>query len=244
VDFGKSNVGFVTMGGVRNFAYFAAESTLSFLVKRQVAMWFILDRDEKEQAEIDIIRKRMGAESHLVILSKRELENYLIQPEAIKEFILLKRRLAGTTDVAGLPDLDELTEQIDREAESLRRLAVDKRLSKIACVPVLYDQRRIFQGDVPVVDGIDSEIEKLIKQLTEAKANLKKVQESISSEFSKHWGENKLSVVPGDILLDSLCKVYGVRYKKDLGDGARLASFLSGNNIDKELRDVIEAIVA
>jgi putative ATP-dependent endonuclease of the OLD family len=243
VDFGKANVGFVTMGGVRNFAYFAAESTLSFLTKRQVTMWFILDHDEKDEAEIDTFRKRIGAWSHLCVLKKRELENYLIQPEAIKEFIGLKRSLMNMKDNTKLPSLDELKKKLNENADGLKQLAIDKRLSKVLCVPIYYEQKRIFSGSGSVARNIKDEIEKHIKDLEIKKDNITFVEENIITEFSKDWQFDKLSVVPGDILLDKVCSEYGVRYKKDLDDGARLASCIKDANIDKDLRAIIQEIV-
>src|SRR5262249_34948471 len=50
VNFGQANVGFIAMGGVRNFAHYATEATLSFLSNRRVKMWFLVDRDEKDDA--------------------------------------------------------------------------------------------------------------------------------------------------------------------------------------------------
>ena len=48
INFSQANVGFIPMGGVRNFAHFATDKILSFLTKRQVKMWFLMDRDEKK----------------------------------------------------------------------------------------------------------------------------------------------------------------------------------------------------
>jgi len=46
------------MGGVHNFGYFAAEQTVSFLMKRKVKLWFLMDRDEKEEGEIAKLAKK------------------------------------------------------------------------------------------------------------------------------------------------------------------------------------------
>jgi hypothetical protein len=48
--------------------------------------------------------------------------------------------------------------------------------------------------------------------------------------------------VPGDILLDSVCSRFKVRYKKDI-DGQRLAGLITANEIDKEMKSIIADIV-
>jgi putative ATP-dependent endonuclease of the OLD family len=40
VNLSQANVGFISMGGVRNFAHYAADTIISFLSRRQVTVWF------------------------------------------------------------------------------------------------------------------------------------------------------------------------------------------------------------
>src|SRR5262249_43945987 len=83
----KGNVGFVHMGGARNFAHYAAEHTLDLLSRRQIELTFVLDRDEAEDAEVTRMADRLGNRASLHTLQKRELENYLLDAEAIYQFI-------------------------------------------------------------------------------------------------------------------------------------------------------------
>ena len=71
VNLTQSNVGFIIMGGARSFAYFAAESTLSFLAKRQVKMLFLMDRDEKDQEDIKAIQERLADNVIASVLQKK-----------------------------------------------------------------------------------------------------------------------------------------------------------------------------
>jgi len=75
VNLAQRNVGFVRMGGVRNFTHYATEAILSFLSKRQVEMWFLLDHDEQRQEEIVRIKERLGQRASVHVLRKREIEN-------------------------------------------------------------------------------------------------------------------------------------------------------------------------
>lgn len=71
----KAGVGFVPMLGVRNLAQFAAEATITFLSRRQVKMWFLMDRDERDDSEVRRLATRLGKQAELHVLSRRELEN-------------------------------------------------------------------------------------------------------------------------------------------------------------------------
>lgn len=71
VNFSQSNVGFISMGGVRNFFHYAAEVTLSFLTKRQVKMWFLIDRDEKDDFEISKFKQALSENATFKVLNRR-----------------------------------------------------------------------------------------------------------------------------------------------------------------------------
>jgi len=91
LDLAQSNVGFVHMKGVRNFAHFAAESTLELLSKRQIQIWFVTDRDERNDEEVKRMLERLHGRAKLYVLPKRELENYLMNEDAILRFIEYKQ---------------------------------------------------------------------------------------------------------------------------------------------------------
>jgi hypothetical protein len=130
INFSQVGVGFVHMGGVHNFGYFASEQTLTFLTKRKVKLWFLLDRDEKEESEINKLAKKCSADASLKVLRKRELENYLIVPRVVAEFVGLKLRLADTKAPIHPPAEADVTKKIDEIAEKLKSFAIEKRVAK------------------------------------------------------------------------------------------------------------------
>src|SRR5262249_3940926 len=67
IDLSKANVGFVQMGGVRNFAHFAADATIALLSRRRIRLWFISDRDEREDSEVRSMLQRLGQGATLKI---------------------------------------------------------------------------------------------------------------------------------------------------------------------------------
>jgi predicted ATP-dependent endonuclease of OLD family len=75
VNLSKSNVGFIHMEGARNFTHFATKATLSVLTKRQVQMWFIMDRDERDDAEIDKLKEIAGENAVVKVVEERAFWN-------------------------------------------------------------------------------------------------------------------------------------------------------------------------
>ena len=94
VNLSRTNVGFVKMGGSRNFSHYAATATLTFLAKRQVRSWILLDRDERNADEIAKFETIAGQFASVKVLESREIENYLLAPRAIVELIALKSSAA------------------------------------------------------------------------------------------------------------------------------------------------------
>lgn len=89
----QPSIGFVSMGGVRNFTHYATKKTIEFLCKRRVLVFFMLDHDERDEDEINTLKDKLGNKGQLIVLKKRELENYLLCPRAIGEFIKEKYKL-------------------------------------------------------------------------------------------------------------------------------------------------------
>jgi hypothetical protein len=71
-------------------------------------MWFILDRDEKNASDIERFQEKAKENVFIKVLSNREIENYLLYPRAIIEFIRLKRELSGSQNIGELPPEDDV----------------------------------------------------------------------------------------------------------------------------------------
>jgi predicted ATP-dependent endonuclease of OLD family len=242
INFSQANVGFIPMGGVRNFAHFATEATLSFLVKRQVKMWFLLDRDEKEDSEVANLQNRLGQNATLKVLKKREIENYLVCPRAIKKLIIIKRNSLGELDCE-LPEEGEIFEKIQECAEQLKQLSINKRLAKILCKPIYPSTEQLFNNlqNESVKERVAEEIQRLITQLEESNHQIETVYHETSTSVESDWELKKLDIVPGDLLLDMVCKNYGTRFKKER-DGSRLAALMTESEIDNEVCEIIREI--
>ncbi|MDJ0555601.1 MAG: AAA family ATPase [Microcoleaceae cyanobacterium MO_207.B10] len=242
VNFSQANVGFVIMGGVRNFAHFATETTLSFLTKRQVKMWFLLDRDEKEDSEVSKLESRLGNNAKLKVLSKREIENYLICPSTIRRFIQSKKELEGKP-IYELPEIDEIFNKIEECAEKLKQLSIDKRVIK-KLPKLIYPSEKNLLKDPDtstIVERINLQINSNIKKLEESKKDTENIYKEIQSEVEKNWNHKKLDIVPGDLLLDEVCQIYNVRFNKTK-DASRIAALMDKDKIDSEICEIIKEI--
>lgn len=242
INFSRATVGFIHMGSARNFTHFATESTLSFMAKRQVKMWFLLDRDEKNDSEIRKLQEAVGENAVVKFLEKREIENYLVCPHAIIEFIKLKKDLSGNRTMEELPSESVIKKTIEESAEELKQTAINKRVAKILCKPV-YPSRNLIHGGAPetnISNKITEEINKLISQLEETRNRVESVHKEQCESIEGAWQERKLAIVPGDLLLDSICKKYGVRFKKE--DGVRLAALMQESEIHDEIKEIIRSI--
>jgi len=243
VNLGQANVGFIAMGGVRNFAHFAAETTLSFLTKRRVQVWFIIDRDERDDSDIARMQQILGGKASIRALAKREIENYLISPQAIKKFIQLKKHMAGDLSETNSPDEEAIKAAIDEIAESLKQFAIDKRVAKLVCRPVYPLLQHIFdeKSSLSSKDRMSSELERMKREVEEAQSTLFAQYIEQAEALETIWQKDKLAIVPGDILLDRVCQKYGVRFLKER-DGGRLAALMDASDINGDIKSIITDI--
>ena len=183
------------MGGVRNFTYFAAEATLIFLSKRQVGLWFIVDRDERDEAEIAKLQQLVGGKACIHVLEKREIENYMVSPRALLTFINRKKTAMGAPSKGA-----ELTESmvvaaLDKAAENLKQVTIAKRVARLVCRPAYPDIKHLFdniQGP-ETADKISGEIQRLVDSLIQNKSDVQRIYEEQVKEVEKLWASSKFT---------------------------------------------------
>jgi len=245
VNLNQSNVGFIPIGGSRNIGHYAAQETLSFLKKRQVTMWILIDRDERDDIEISKLKKALGQRADISVWKKREIENYLICPRAIARFIKLKKELALSEKVSDEvePAISDIIKTIDECADKLKQITIDKRVARRSFLSIRpWLIMNVDNGhEASVVKKITDKSQKMIEQLQETINQLAIIYEEEANAVNAAWQADKLNLVPGDVLLDMVCQRFNVRYKKEL-DGVRLAALLTENEIDDEIKEIIRAI--
>jgi putative ATP-dependent endonuclease of the OLD family len=241
VNLNQYNVGFIHMGGIRNFTHYAAEETLTFLTRRQVKLWFIIDRDEKRDDEIAKMKDRLGDKARLLSLNRREIENYLLLPRAILEFIKLKNRMAGK-DTKIAEDAEKISQLMNSSAENLKQFIINKRIAEGLHRPV-YPTNSInyYSGQESVSKELASKLEAMIKLLEDRKKEIERYSKEEQEYVESIWNDKKFEIIPGDMLLDSVCKKFGTSFNK-MQDGKRLASLMKDEEIDPEIKMIIKEI--
>jgi len=241
VNLAQRNIGFIRMGGVRNFTHYANEAVLSFLSRRQVEIFFLLDHDEKDNEEIRSISEKLSGKAKVKVLDKREIENYLLSPKALCTFLTKKTEHSKKSE----QELSEnkIAELLPQCAEKLREFTIGKHVFRTLCKPVFATSSWV--DDVPrhgAKEAIRAELQKQTSSIDERQTQLDDVYGKESEAVGKNWESSKLDRVPDSELLENLFQEYGVHFHKET-DSARLAAKISKDEIDKELVDFIKQLV-
>jgi len=240
VNLAQRNVGFISMGGVRNFTHYATEAILSFLSKRQVDIWFVLDHDENDSEDIERLTTRLEQRASLHVLRKRELENYLLSPRAIGVFLGSKTQsFEGHSPAQAAANVKVL---LDDCCEQLKGFSLLKRVAKKLCKPVFVEGKfecQIKGDDVEAV--ITVKLKEQAEELSRRERSLAGALERETAELELAWPDAKQDIVPGPELLDLLCQRFGIRFRKE-SDSHRLAALLTADEVDPEIRDILQAL--
>jgi predicted ATP-dependent endonuclease of OLD family len=238
VSFGQASLGFVTTGGARNFTHYATAATLSFLKKRNVKLTFVLDRDERDTQDLANLRSKLEDDGDLKVLRRRELENYLLQPETLARYILQR------SEGRHAPTSEEIRAAIDEVCDELREMTVERRILKHICKPVIPDRQRIIKrGDRDFDSAVQEQLQLARTRLEELEAELKELTRETSLELSAVWSDHKQDVVPGDEILDRLFKRFGMRFNKR-HEGPNIAREMRESEMPRELAELIRGLVA
>jgi hypothetical protein len=240
VNLSQANVGFVRMGGVRNFCHYAAAATLSFLSKRRVQSWILLDRDEMDEAEVEKLKKVTADCASVKVWEHREIENLLLQPRAIMELVRFKLRAAGKPDNSVSQEAVE--EGLQDAFAALKQVAICKRVTKALCVPVFARKEVHDVMDGESVEGkLGEELERMIRDLEGRKSKIGAVHKAKSEEVEGNWMVHKEQLVPGDLVLDHVLRRFSLRFNKD-HDGPRLAGLMREEEIEQVAKTLIREL--
>ena len=229
VNLSRGNVGFILLRGIGNLSYYAAKETLAFLHNRNVEMVFLIDRDEKADSEINAIKDALGQRVVFFPTEARELENYLLVPSAIAEYI--SERKDGKTTVSA-EDIEAL---LETKVEELKGYALLKHLCHH--LRPIYPDREM--SDRPLnkdecIEHFCGIVRGMQRTAEDIQKSIVAFQEHVSAHLEDRWDREKYKLVPGTELLDEVFKTYGLRFLK-LRDGPGLAAKLDDHAIDNEL---------
>lgn len=238
ISFGQAALGFVTTGGARNFTHYATASTLAFLRKRNVKTVFVLDRDERDNEDLEKLQRQVSGVSELQLLNRRELENYLLAPSALAEFIAVKSGQAST------PTREEVSAAIDEICESLRTASIERRVLKRVCAPLYPDRQSVISrgDDIDFTASVVSELSKISDSLTRLERELATLLQDAENQVHHEWGSRKYEIVPGEEVLTMLFRRYGLRFNKRQ-DCVKIAALMEREEIPDEITQVIRNLV-
>ena len=167
---------------------------------------FLRDRDELS----DESACKLGASGNVHLLARRELENYLLEPDAIAQ-VLDGATLAGTVDALG-PDADAT-----RNTVLLKTVVA--RLKRIRTP----DRKQVEELRMAGA-GLDELVQMILDATTpvELEHHIREVWSEASAALDGAWEQRKLDLAPGEEVLDAVWKAHGRRYDKKR-DGPRIA---------------------
>ncbi|WP_078614284.1 AAA family ATPase [Streptomyces griseus] len=238
VSFGQAALGFVTTGGARNFTHYATASTLSFLGKRNVKTVFVLDRDERDERDLQKLESQISGISELKLLSRRELENYLLSAPALAKFIPVKSQ--GRAN----PSEEEIGAAIEEICDSLMAASIERRVLKVVCAPLYPDRKSVIDrgNDKGFLDAVTSEISKVADAVSSLNANLESLVKAAEDEVRGDWETRKRDIVPGEEVLTLLFQRYGLRFNKRQ-DGGKIAALMESSEIPGEIASIVRGLV-
>ncbi len=235
IDLATRNIGFVHMGGIRNFAHFAAEATLELLSRRQVMMWFVADHDEMGDEDVKRMMRRLGPRAKLEVLDRRELENYLWDEAGLAKFVSQKIKSSGkavdepTREVVG----EALRKAIDSSKEDVVRLRLGKRLLE----PVYLRTKE-------TLGTIEARLKGAVEGLNARIASVEGERAEVQADVDARWSLEAERMVPGELALDRVAQSFGVRFRKDNGDSEKLARLIPPKGVNSEIRTLLESFAA
>jgi hypothetical protein len=239
ITLADANVGFISMGGARNFTHYAATATLTFLNKRRVDCWFILDRDEARDGEVRELRDRFEGLAAVHVLQRREVENYLLIPRAIALLVRAKCDEGGHRIDAPLERVEEV---LYEQARALKEHAIERRAARDLLIPELPKRDAVLTGSTASLEErLANELHHMRERLEARQAEVVNVVAKATAEVDEKWDQRWSDLVPGDLLLDNTFRSFGVRYRKTR-DGARLAALLEKGDVAAELAALLSRI--
>ncbi|MCY1137112.1 AAA family ATPase [Actinoplanes sp. Pm04-4] len=236
LNLSKRSIGFVSMGGARNSAHFANSSTMELLSRRQVRSWFVIDRDERSESEVERLLRMSPETATLHVLARRELENFLLDEEALAAFISLK------SSGRAAPDPAEISQVLNEVAEELRDVAVGKAIAQRFCAPLYFDRSQLGAAGGRAAAVALEQLSRMNERISEMIGQVDVEAAEIAADIDAKWALIKFNIIPGTELLDAVLKRYNLRYRKDR-DGAAIASLIAEGKVDPSVAELLRSIV-
>ncbi len=211
---------------------------------------FVIDGDERSQQELDRLQSGLGDRLH--ILTRRELENYLLIPRALLEAIGAKHKDNSVIgDKLNQATLEEVEKLIAATADGLYSLVLLKRIrAEIEGFKGGLFAREML-GEL-VADARNPELPTILHGRLErrvgdhlASIDLAAIVAAQRAALDSQWAnpQQRLTLAPGTEILEAVFRHFGAEYSKRK-DAALIARAMREDEIDAEIREVIEKAIA
>jgi hypothetical protein len=209
---------------------------------------FLLDRDERSEAELAQLRQVLGDE--LTVLRCREIENCLMVPRVLCEYIAERVAADGNAEVQSLSEIGVRTLMVET-AKSLRGVVLSKRVR--AEMPQFEGgvfPRQLAMELASTVDEVDwvDRIQAALgtrhrdwlfnSQLSEI---VKRERDRIQCDWATE--ESMLKHAPGEEVLQRVFAAYGLNYDK-LRDGPSIARRMTEAEMPLEVMSILKWLTA
>jgi hypothetical protein len=159
---------------------------------------YLRDRDELAPE----VLARLTRSRSVHVLQQREIENYLLDPDAIVDVI---RPLAPPGTPA--PDASAITAALNSAAENLRqRIVINRVARRVAPARQLMDtklRQRLADDGVDMTKFTDAVIERLMTP-ADLTAQIAAAWKEAETDVASNTGEALLEIAPGEEILDVL----------------------------------------
>lgn len=194
-------------------------------------------RDHDELAPEVLARLSRSPSVH--VLHRREIENYLLDPDAIASVI---RPLVPPD--APAPDARTITEALNSAAENLRQKIVINRVARQVAPPrQLMDtqlRQRLAEAGADLTEFTDAVIERLMTP-ADLRTQITAAWGEAETDVASHADEKLLEIAPGEEILDTLFLQYAGRHYDKRMHGPAIAAAMSP---PAELAELLGAFMA
>ena len=246
---GGSRITILPLGGTdRAEAKAKARSEVLEGISKRVAIphRFVVDRDERSAREIDALGKLPAAR----VLKRRELENYLLAPRAIREALLSKHHADPSirAKIEALSE-DKIRSIIAEAADALKPVVLLRRLrEEIGGLREGLLNREDANNLLPFVDRADFAVRlrRSVRGRVDREASLERItllvaahKKRLNAEWRRRSARSELA--PGQEILEAVYSSVGSSFRKTL-DGPELARQMNAEEVPPELLDILNDI--
>lgn len=218
--------------------------------KAPVPHIFVLDRDERRQAEVGKLQKTLGGKA--IFLNKREVENYLLIPKALLAAMRTKyideSTIKSRIDAISIEAIDQL---IRTTADSLYGIVLLKRIrAEIAGLPGGFLSRDSVKE--LAAKAHNSNLANLIKENIESRLkshvsalDVESIVRAEKKTLDGEWAhrERHLELAPGEEMIMAVFQTVGGRYDKAT-DAVRIAREMEVDEIHDDIKKIIKKTIA